>query len=62
MTITERAKKAAMRAIPMVGDGEAYRQRLADFQRGYRAGNAAATRRASKVAIAALLDPASTGK
>ena len=33
-TVSQLARDAAMRAIPMDGDGEAYRQRLADFQRG----------------------------
>lgn len=30
---------AAMSAIPMMGDGETYRQRLADFENGYNAGH-----------------------
>lgn len=49
MKVSQMAREAAMRAIPMIGEGEAYRQRLADFELGYKRGNAAATRRGSKV-------------
>lgn len=52
-TVKQRALDAAMRAIPMVGEGEAYRQRLADFKRGYMAGHASMTRHASKLIRAA---------
>ena len=51
MKPAERALKAAMHAIPMTGDGPAYRQRLDDFQKGYLAGHACAVRRGSKEII-----------
>jgi hypothetical protein len=38
----DKALAAAMRAIPMVGDGAAYRQRLDDFVKGYRTARAPA--------------------
>lgn len=37
-----------MRVIPMEGDGEAYRQRIDDYVKGYMAGHAAHTRWANK--------------
>lgn len=51
MKPTELAMNAAMRAIPMSVEGEAYRQRLDDFQRGYLTGHAACVRRSSKEMI-----------
>lgn len=35
------AQETAMRCIPMQVDGEAYRQRVADFVKGYMAGRSA---------------------
>ncbi len=44
----KKAQEAAMRAIPMQGEGEVYRQRLGDFEKGYMAGSAAVVRYAGK--------------
>ena len=37
--VSQIAQESAMRCIPMIGEGEAYRQRIDDFKKGYMTGH-----------------------